>query len=120
MATHRSLPPIIPPTVHCAVCGAIEVPQRLYRSAVLSSDPTYDNGEIIVFSQGGCGVPIVDASNGRLAELLGGDDLVFADTTVSTFSVRIEVRKRFCVMITLGTELDFLRSGRGTRCGMDR
>lgn len=86
------LPPIIPPAVHCGVCGAIEVPQRIYRSTPLSPDSTYENGEAIIFSRGECGVPIVDASEGRLSDLLGGDDLMFADTAVSTFSVRIEVR----------------------------
>lgn len=90
--THPGLQPIIPPAVHCGVCGAIEVPQRPYRSAPLSSDPSHENGEVIVFSQGGCGVTIVDASEGRLSDLLGGDDLMFIDTTVSTFSIRIEVR----------------------------
>lgn len=85
--------PVVSPTVHCGVCGTIEVPQRPYRSAPLSSDPTHDNGDVIGFSQDGrCGVPIVNASEGRLSDLLGGDDLMFADTSVSTFSVRIEVR----------------------------
>ena len=83
----------MPPAVHCGLCGTIEVPQRQYRSAPLSPDPAYENGGVIVFSKGGgCGVPIVDASEYRLADLLGGDDLMFADTTVSTFSVRLEVR----------------------------
>ena len=86
------LAPIIPPAVHCGTCRAIEVPQRLYRSAPLSSDPTYENGEVIVFSQSGCGVSIVDASEGRVSDLFRGDDPMFVDTTVSTFSVRIEVR----------------------------
>lgn len=92
-ATRPVLAPITFPAVHCQACGAIEVPQRQYRSAPLSPDPTYENGEVMVFSNGGgCGVPIIDASEYRLPDLLGADDLMFADTTVSTFSVRIEVR----------------------------
>ena len=121
VAIHPNLPPIIPPAVHCGVCGAIEVPQRPYRSALLFSDPTYENEEVIVFSQGRCGVSIVDAFEGRISGLFGGDDLMFADTAVSTFSIRIEVRtsSQFRT-ITLGAKLGFLRSGRGTRCGMGR
>ena len=85
--------PVVFPAVHCGVCGAIEVPQRQYRSAPISPDPTYDNGEVIVFSKGGgCGVPIVDAAEYRMPDLLGGDDPMFVDIAVSTFSVRIEVR----------------------------
>lgn len=95
------LPPVIPPTVHCGVCGAIEVPQRPYRSAQLSTDPAYDNGEVIGFSQGGCGVSISDASDGRLSDLLGGEDLMFVDTNVSTFSVRIEVRISLAVQCAI-------------------
>lgn len=85
--------PITFPAIHCGACGAIEVPQRQYRSAPLSPDPTYDRGEFIAFSKGGgCGVPIVEASEYQLSDLLGGEDLMFVDTAVSTFSVRIEVR----------------------------
>lgn len=91
--TRPIVTPIIPPAVHCGLCGAVEVPQRQYRSAPLTPDPAYENGGVIVFSKGGgCGVPIVEAADYRLADLLGGDDLMFADTTVSTFSVRLEVR----------------------------
>ena len=91
--TRSVLAPIPPTGVHCGICRTIEVPQRHYRSAPLSPDPAYENGEIITFSKGGgCGVPIIDASEYRLSDLSGGDDLMFANTTVSTFSVRIEVR----------------------------
>lgn len=97
--------PITFPAVHCGVCGAIEVPQRQYRSAPLSPDPTYENGENIIFSKGGgCGVPVVDAAEYRLSDLLGGDDLVFADTAVSTFSVRIEVREYLGSVRYTGTD----------------
>jgi hypothetical protein len=90
-----TLAPIAYPSVHCGVCGAAEVPQRHYRSAPLSPDLTYENGEVIIFSKNGdCGVPIVDAADYRLSDLLGGDDSIFANTAVSTFSVRIEVRNR--------------------------
>lgn len=93
LAARLTLAPITFPAVHCGVCGAIEVPQRQYRSAPLAPDPTYESGEVIGFSKGGgCGVPIVDAAEYRLSDLLGGDDLMFVNTTVSTFSVRIEVR----------------------------
>lgn len=94
MAINPNLPQAVPPAVHCGVCGAIEVPQRLYRSAPLTPNLTHESGEVIFFSQGGCGIPIVDASEGRLSDLLGGDDLMFSGTTVTTFSVRIEVRIR--------------------------
>lgn len=89
--TRPTLAPIPPTGVHCGICRAIEVPQRHYRSAPLSPDPVYENGEIVNFSKGGgCGVPIIDASEYRLSDLVRGDDLMFANTTVSTFSVRIE------------------------------
>ena len=91
--THTTLAPITSPAVHCGTCGAIQVPQRQYRSAPLSPDPTYEHGEVILFSKGGgCGVPVNDAAEYRLSDLFGGDDIIFADTAVTTFSVRIEVR----------------------------
>lgn len=97
MAHQTTLTPgVYYPAVHCGVCGvcgAAEIPQRHYRSAPLSPDPTYENGEVITFSGGGdCGVNIVDAAEYRLSNLFGGDDLMFVNATVSTFSVRIEVR----------------------------
>ncbi|KAF9777448.1 hypothetical protein BJ322DRAFT_1056084 [Thelephora terrestris] len=91
LASRLTPTPVAFPAVHCGNCGAVEVPQRQYRSAPLAPDPTYDTGDVIVFSKaGGCGVPIVDAAEYRLSDLLGGDDLMFVNTTVSTFSVRIE------------------------------
>jgi hypothetical protein len=36
-------------------------------------------------------VLLVDAVQNRLSGLVGGDDLMFVDTLVSTFSLRIEV-----------------------------
>jgi len=91
VTTHPSLMPTTP-TAHCGVCGAIDVPQRPYRSVLSSPDQTYKKREVIMFSRGGCGVPIADAAENRLSGLLGGNELVFVGATVSTFSIRIEVR----------------------------
>jgi len=47
-------------------------------------------GEVVVFSKGGCGIPLKDAVENRLSGLVGGDDLMFDGFNVSAFSLRIE------------------------------
>lgn len=85
----------------------------------LSSDLCLHNGETLYFSKGGCGLPVLDAVRNRLSGLEGGDDLVFTDAAVSTFSLRIEVS--FSFRYAWGAELltPWL-SGRGTLPGRER
>ena len=67
------------------------MPQRPYNPVHPSSGFCHLDGETLSFSKGGCGIHVIDAINNRLSGLLGGDDLVFVNTAVSTFSLRIEV-----------------------------
>lgn len=73
----------------CGLCGGLEVPQRAYGPVQLL--PYIQSGETLCFSKGGCGIRVIDAAKNRLSGLVGGDDLMFMNTTVSTFSLRIEV-----------------------------
>jgi len=82
----------LPPECDCGLCGGLEVPQRPYNPAHLPPDLCHRDREILSFSKGGCGIRVVDAVSNRLSGLVGGDDLVFVNTAVSTFSLRIEVR----------------------------
>ena len=67
------------------------MPQRAYKPIQLSPDLCLRSGETIYLSKGGCGIRVIDAVGNRLSGLVGGDDLMFVNTTVSTFSLRIEV-----------------------------
>ena len=69
------------------------MPQRAYGPVQLL--PYIRSGETLCFSKGGCGIRVIDAANNRLSGLVGGDDLMFMNTTVSTFSLRIEVSCSF-------------------------
>lgn len=75
----------------CGLCGGLKVPQRPYIPVQTSPDLSQLNGETLTFSKGGCGIHLVDAVKNRLSGLEGGDDLMFVDAPVSTFSLRIEV-----------------------------
>lgn len=86
-----SLP--LPFRCSCGLCGGLKVPQRLYVPIQMSPDQR--NGETFTFSKGGCGIRLIDAAQNRLSGLVGGDDLMFVDVSVSTFSLRIEVSNRF-------------------------
>ena len=83
--------PALPPRCSCGLCEGLRVPQRPYIPAQMSPDLDQQNGETLTFSKGGCGICLVDAVQNRLSSLVGGDDLVFVDSPVSTFSLRIEV-----------------------------
>jgi hypothetical protein len=95
------------------------VPQRPYQPIQLSSDICLHNGETLYFSKGGCGLPVLDAVKNRLSGLEGGDNLVFTDATVSTFSLRIEVSCSFHSASGAGPLTPWL-SGRGTLRGQER
>lgn len=71
------------------------MPQRSYQPIQLSPGLVHRRGETLSFSKGGCGVRVVDAVRNRLSGLVGGDDLMFMDAVVSTFSLRIEVSYSF-------------------------
>ena len=81
----------LPPQCNCGLCGGLNVPQRPYIPIQMSPDLGQRNGETLAFSKGGCGIRLVDAVQNRLSGLVGGDDLMFVDAPVSTFSLRIEV-----------------------------
>jgi hypothetical protein len=53
-------------------------------TAVVSSNPTYKSGDVIVFPQGGCEIHnVIHIVDARLSDLLGGDDVIFnGDTSV--------------------------------------
>ena len=93
------------------------MPQRPYKPVQLSADLCLRNGETVCFSKGGCGIRVIDAVNSNLNGLVGGNDLIFANTAVSTFSLRIEVS---CSFGMSGARVLNLRlSGRGTVCGQE-
>lgn len=79
----------------CGLCNGLEVPQRAYVPVQLGSDAYQRDRETLSFSKGGCGVRLVDAVTNRLSGLVEGDDLMFPEAIVSTFSLRIEVSNRF-------------------------
>lgn len=87
---HTPGPPL-PLGCPCGLCGGPEVPQRPYIPAQMSPSLGQRNGETLNFSKGGCGVLLVDALRNRLSGLIGGDDLMFVDAPVATFSLRIQV-----------------------------
>ena len=96
------------------------MPQRSYQPVQLSPGLFHRTGETLSFSKGGCGVRVVDAVRNRLSGLVGGDDLMFMDTAVSTFSLRIEVSYSFRLHVG-GWGVDSLwLSGRGTVCGREK
>lgn len=103
----------------CGLCGGLEVPQRPYIPVQMSPDLSQRNGETLTFSKGGCGVLVTDAMKNRLSGLIGGDDLMFSDAPVSTFSLRIEVRD-FCTLHVGSWVLILCVSGPGTDCGQER
>lgn len=103
----------------CRLCGGLEVPQRPYQPIQLSSDLCHHSGETLYFSKGGCGLPVLDAVQNRLSGLEGGDDLVFTDAAVSTFSLRIEVSCSFRPVSEVEPLTPWL-SGRGTPRGQGR
>ena len=88
---------IVPPVSFCGCgfCRLPEIPQRPYQSAHISMETGSRVGEIITFSKGRCGIPLRDAVENRLSGLVGGDDTMFHGFSVSTFSLRIEVRLTF-------------------------
>ena len=95
------------------------MPQRPYQPIQSSPDPGHWNGETLSFSKGGCGIRVLDAAENRLSGLVGGDDFMFVDTAVSTFSLRIEVRCSFGLQVG-SWRIDPCHSGRGTVCGRER
>jgi hypothetical protein len=88
----RTSGPQFPLGCVCGLCGGPEVPQRSYIPAQMSPALGQRNGETLTFSKGGCGVHLVDALRNHLSGLIGGDDLMFVDAPVATFSLRILVR----------------------------
>lgn len=71
------------------------MPQRAYKPIQLPPDLCLQSGETLCFSKGGCGIRVIDTVKNCLSGLVGGDDLMFINTTVSTFSLRIEVSCSF-------------------------
>lgn len=109
----------LPVRCGCGLCGGPEVPQRPYIPVQTSPDLSQPNGETLSFSKGGCGVPLIDAVKNRLSGLVGGDDLMFVEAPVTTFSLRIEVCAYF-VLLARSRGIDRLSSGRGIACGRER
>ena len=94
MAISHITPPPGPPLTprcFCGLCGGPIVPQRPYALAQVPPNIFQQNPETLSFSKGGCGVRVVDAVANRLSGLVGGDDLMFFDATVTTYSLRVEV-----------------------------
>jgi hypothetical protein len=91
--SHLIPPPGPPLTPHCGcgLCGGLAVPQRPYVLAQVPPNLFQQNPETLNFSKGGCGVRVVDAMANRLSGLVGGDDLMFSDASVTTYSLRVEV-----------------------------
>lgn len=87
----HALGPPLPPRCGCGLCGGLKVPQRPYTPVQMSPDLSQRSRETLTFSKGGCGIRLVEAAQNRLSGLVRGDDLVFVDAPVSTFSLRIEV-----------------------------
>ena len=111
--------PRLPLECSCGLCGGLEVPQRAYKPIQLSPDLCLPSGETLCFSKGECGIRVIDAVKNRLSGLVGGDDLMFMNATVSTFSLRIEVSCSSVSMSGVGV-LTLWPSGRGTVCGQER
>jgi len=86
---HTPGPPL-PLGCTCGLCEGPEVPQRPHIPAQMSPRLGQLDGETLTFSNGGCGVLLVDALKNPLSGLIGGDDLMFVDASVTIFSLRIQ------------------------------